>query len=223
MGRIKDKKIADSLKAPEREDVGLDDLEYDENGDLVPKKYVGTMIRNPHGANSGLPDPRQELLWKFYLDGLAKGLPNATKAALDAGYAPTTAHSITNLKWFKERKAKLGRRSMLAHAERNLRAMLKMDWKDIKLVEVGKDDDGKPVMEEKEELNIDKAKLVKDVSIFIAETLGKDDGYSKKVEESKNVKHDIQIESISYADAQEIPASAQEVIKEAIVEEIINE
>lgn len=213
MGIIKNKKIADTLRAPQREDVGMDDLEYDENGELVPKKYVGTMVRNPHGANSGLPDPRQEMLWKFYLDGLAKGRPNAQKAALDAGYAATTAHSITNLKWFKDRKAKLGRKSMLGKAERNLRAMLKLGWVDVKLV------DGI----EKEEVNTDKLKVVKDVSIFIAETLGKEDGYSKKIEESKNVKHDIQIETISYADAQEIPAPAQELIKEAVINEIVNE
>lgn len=222
MGLKKSKAIASEFKAPLREDVGLDDFEYDENGELVPKKYVGTMVRNPHGANSTLPDPRQEMLWKFYLDGLAKGRPNAMKAALDAGYAATTAHQITNLKWFKERKSKLGRRSMKSKAERNLRDMLRLGWTDIKLVEVGKDDEGKPVMEEKEEINVDKLKVVKDVSIFIAETLGKDDGYSKKVEESKNVKHDIQIETISYADTP-IPLPAQEIIKEAVVNEIINE
>ena len=212
MGLKKSKAIASEFKAPLREDVGLDDFEYDENGELVPKKYVGTMVRNPHGANSTLPDPRQEMLWKFYLDGLAKGRPNAMKAALDAGYAATTAHQITNLKWFKERKSKLGRRSMKSKAERNLRAMLKLGWTDIKLV------DGV----EKEEVNTDKLKVVKDVSIFIAETLGKEDGYSKKVEESKNVKHDIQIETISYADTP-IPLPAQEIIKEAVVNEIINE
>lgn len=189
-----------------------EDYEYNDEGELVPKKYVSLAQRNPNGACQFTPDPRQELAWKYYINGLARGIPNAKKAALQAGYSPAFAANVVSTKWFKDKKAKLKRKNALTLAERNLFKMLRMDWSDMKIV------DGREV----EEVNVDKLKVVKDVSMYITETLGKDEGYSKKVVEDKNVSHDIKIESVSYADATEIPAPAQELIRDAVIEEIQN-
>jgi len=209
--RTKDKEFVETVKAPELEHTD-EDYEYDENGDYVLKKYKGALVRNPNGANKGIQDPRAELAWRYYVNSIARGEPNAKKAALQAGYSTAFAPNIVNCKWFKERKAKLKRKNMLTRAEKNLSKILNLSWSSMKLV-------GEEMVEE---VDIDKVKVVKDVSIFLAETLGKDEGYSKKIQEEKNVSHDIKIESVSYADAVEIPAEAQEVIKEAVINEIEN-
>lgn len=202
--------IATSKKKNELEE---DDYEYNEDGDLVPKKYVSLLKRNPNGANEEIQDPRQELTWKFYIQGLIQGKPNAKAAALRAGYGEKFAGNVVNTKWWKERKAKLRRKNMLTRAEYNLSKLLRMDYSKIKVLEDGS---------KEEVIDKDLVKVVADTSKFIAQTIGKDDGYSTKVQEDKSVSHDIKIESVSYADAIEIPTQAQEVIKEAVVEEIQN-
>lgn len=199
---------------PKEKELTEEDYDYTEEGEMIPKKYVGKYVKNPNGASRFIQDPRQELCWKYYIQGLYRGMPNGKAAALKAGYSETSAQNIGNIKWFKDRKAKLKRRGMVTYAESNLSKILRTPFTNLKIL-----DDGTEI----EEFDIDKAKIVKDVSIFVAETLGKDDGYSKKIEESKNVSHDIKIESISYADTKEIPEQAQDVIKEAVVKEIENE
>lgn len=191
-----------------------DDYDYNEEGELVPKKYVSTLVRNPNGANQEIQDPRQELTWKFYIQGLIQGRPNAKAAALRAGYGEKFAGNVVNTKWWKERKAKLRRKNMMTRAEYNLSKLLRMDYSNIKVLEDGS---------KQEVIDKDLVRIVADTSKFIAQTLGKDEGYSTKTIEDKNVAHDIKIESVSYADATEIPAPAQELIKEAVVTEIENE
>jgi len=191
-----------------------DDYEINETGELVLKKYVGTLTRNPNGASKNLQDPRQELMWKLYIQGLYKGQPNAYKSALKAGYSENTAINICNIKWFKDRKAKLKKGKMKTRAEGNLYRMLKIPFTGIKINEQG---------EEVEVFDIDKAKLVLDVSKFIAETLGKDEGYSKKIEEDKNISHNIKIESVDYSKVVELPEEAKQPIIDTTTEEIKNE
>jgi hypothetical protein len=210
--RSKDLEIIEKLKSPELH-YDEDDYEYNDLGELVLKKYVGTVNRNPNSANQHTPDPRQELTWKYYINSLASGIPNAKKAALQAGYTATFAGNVVNCKWFKEKKAALKRRNMLTRAEKNLSRVLHLDWNDMKLV------DGEKV----EEVNIDKLKVVKDVSIFVAETLGKEAGYTKKIEEEKNVSHDIRIESVDYSKVIDLPDESKQPIIDVISEEIKNE
>lgn len=169
-----------------------EDYTFNDVGELVPKQWLGTHLRNPNGANSYSVDPRQDVCWDLYVKGLQAGHPSAAAAALDAGYAPNTAMQITTMKWFRERKAKLGRRKMFSKAERNLGRVLDMEYTAIKLLEDGT---------EVEEINIDKLKIVTDVSKMIVQTLGKDEGYSTKTIEDKNINQEISIKSISYAEA----------------------
>lgn len=202
--------IIATQKAPERE-LGEDDYEYNEQGELVPKKYVAVLQRNPNGVNQHFPDQRAELCWKLYIQGLAKGQPNAKQAALKAGYAPKFASNVVNTKWWKDHKEKLRDKNMLTRAEGNLYRLLKLDYsKAIRL------DDGSI----EEGVDIDKVKVVADISKYVTQTLGKDK-YSTKVIEDKNVSHDIKIESVSYAD--QIPEVAQPKIIDVITEEIKNE
>jgi phage terminase small subunit len=125
---------------------------------------------NPNGANQSTSDPREQIMWDFYVRGLTSGIENAHKAALDAGYSEDHSRNITLQGWFKERVAKLKRKDMLSKAERNLDKAL--DYK----VE---NDEGKLMPEV--------AKIVVDVSKTIVSTLGKSEGYSTKVETEQNI------------------------------------
>lgn len=172
-----------------------EDFTFNDVGELVPKQWFGKYQRNPNGASGHAPDPRQDVCWDLYVRGLQNGHPSASAAALDAGYAPNSAMQITTMKWFKERKATLGRRKMFSKAERNLSRVLDMEYSAIKLMEDGT---------EVEEINIDKLKIITDVSKMIVQTLGKDEGYSTKVVEDKNINQEITVKSISYADPLEV-------------------
>jgi hypothetical protein len=196
------------LKKPKKLQLKDEDLVYNEEGELVPAKYIGEFNRNPNGSNSHVEDPRQQIAWDIYVRMFKEGRPSANEAALQAGYSPNFAKNIVNTQWFKERKKRLKRKNMLSNAEKNLSRLMRMDWTSLKIV------DGQEV----EEVNIDKARLVGDISKYITSTLGKDEGYSTKTQEDKNVKHDIKIESVSYADA--LPIEAQQPIIDVVKEEI---
>lgn len=211
--RNKDKEFIETVKAPALVH-DEDDYEYNDEGELVLKKYVGEHARNPNDANQHTPDPRQELTWRYYINSLARGVPNAKKAALMAGYSEKFSGNVVNCKWFKDKKRKLRQKNAITRAEKNLFKIMDIKWSNMKILENG---------DEIEEVDIDKVKVVKDVSTFVLETLGKDEGYTKKIEEEKNIKHDIQIESVSYADAIEVPQEAQQNIIDVVTEEIQNE
>jgi len=205
-----DKEIIENHSAimKTQEDYKEEDMEYNHEGQLVVKRGVGVMVRNPNKANKYTPDPRQELCWKFYIQGLTKGVPNAKAAALKAGYSTNTALVISQIKWFADRKAKLKRSKMLSRAERNLGRILDMDYTSIKLMPDG---------EQIEEVNTDKLRIVADISYKIATTLGKDEGYSTKTTEEKNVNQAITVKSISYADPIEVEGR---VIGDAVLEQL---
>ena len=120
---------------------------------------------NPNGANNSTSDPREQLMWNFYVEKLSKGIENAYQSAIEAGYEDSTARQITVRSWFLERKSKLRRKDMLSKAERNLNKALDYTIEN---------DEGKIMPEI--------AKIVIDVSKTIVSTLGKDDGYSNRVE-----------------------------------------
>lgn len=121
---------------------------------------------NPNGANDHTHDPREKIMWNFYIEEIAKGNgSNAYDAAIKAGYTETFAKKVTCTEWFKNRKSKLRRDGMLDKAERNLDAVL-----DLKYQKKGKVTDS------------DALKAVVDVSKTVAKTLGKDVGYSERTE-----------------------------------------
>lgn len=117
-----------------------------------------------------------------------KGQQNAKQAALTAGYSETTAANITNLGWFKEKFQRLKRKDFLSKAERNLEKFLDLDYSKL-------DDLGNEVVD------IDKARLVADMTKLTVTTLGKDEGYSSKSQIDQKVSGEVQIKAVSYADA----------------------
>lgn len=126
-------------------------------------------LRSPNGS---VKDPRSDICWEEYMKGWRLGRPNAIEAARFAGYAPNTCANITNQKWFKERKTKLRDSKMMSNSERNLQRIVNLG-----LTRLKKLDDGT----EEEVFDIEKARLVADISKFIVTTLGKDK-YSTKTE-----------------------------------------
>ena len=144
---------------------------------------------NPYGANKYIKDPRQDKFWELYMKGWTLNDPNARQSAVDAGYSETTAINITNYQWFKDRHAKLKRKDFLTKGERNLERFLDMDFTKLdKLTgEIG--------------IDIDKAKLVADITKLVVTTLGKDEGYSSKTTLDQKVSGEVQIRAVSYADA----------------------
>lgn len=135
---------------------------------------------NPNGANGTTSDPREQVMWDFYVQGIAEGRENAYEAAVKAGYEDDTARQITVRRWFLARKEKLRRKDMLSKAERNLDKMLDMDVTDEKV---------KPQL----------LSIKADVSKMVAKTLGKNDGYSERTEHTgKDGEKLVTIEKINY-------------------------
>lgn len=142
---------------------------------------------NPNRANKWIPDPRQAIMWEIFLKDWMAGRPNAADAARQAGYSETSSSNITNFQWFKDKFARLKRKDMLTKAERNLDRVLELDY--TKIDELGK-----------ETIDIDKLKVVVDVSKLVAQTLGKDEGYSSKSTVEQNVHGTVNIKAVNYAD-----------------------
>lgn len=128
---------------------------------------------NPNGSNQWILDPRQKLCWDLYVNPKSKYFGNAYQAAQCVGYEESYAATITTQDWFKE---KVRRLNMLGKAEKVLDEMLEMP------VEVL---DWEGSGEEKEEVVRTESALVKikqDTAKFVAERLGKDEGYSTRSE-----------------------------------------
>jgi len=127
---------------------------------------------NPNGANGVTSDPREQIMWEFYISNLAKGIENAYAAAIEAKYSEDHARNITLQGWFKERLAKLKRRDMLSKAERVLEKTLdyETDYTDIETGE--------------KKIKVDLLRVQTDVAKTIATTLGKEEGYTTRVEQT---------------------------------------
>lgn len=168
-------------------------------------------------------DPRQEVAWTIYLRLWREGRPNATAAGRAAGYAENTAKNMSNFKWFRDKKAKLKRSNMFSKAEKNLAHILSLRYEEMALMP-----DGKLGMK----IDKDVLKVVADVSKTVVTHLGKDEGWSTKHEIEGNVKGNINVKSISYADAplevenkvvDEVTDGVQEVLEVGVKEVIQNE
>lgn len=176
---------------------------------------AGNIVTPPIDRNKNQDYSRRALCWDLYIKSFRSGNPNARQAARDAGFAENTAINIGNQKWFKDKKDKLRRSNMMSNAERNYSRILNIPWTKMKLVEVGKNEDGTPRVEEQEEIDIDKLKVVESASKTILTTLGKDEGYSTKTEVKGTMQGEIKINSINYAD--QLPIIVEnEILNEAI-------
>lgn len=117
---------------------------------------------NPNGANQFLLDPRQNMCWALYIDPNSESFGNGTQSAIKAGYEPDYADQITTVEWFK---GKIRRLNLLDKAEKVLDMTLDMKTLD------------------KSGFHKDKLLRIKqDSAKFLAERLGKGDGYSTRNE-----------------------------------------
>ncbi len=125
---------------------------------------------NPNGANQYQLDPRQKLCWENYINPKSETFGNGTQSALKAGYEYVYADQITTVEWFK---GKVRRLNMLSKAEKVLDEMLELDTQTVK-----QDEDGEQI------IKIDPAlvKIKQDTAKFIAERVGKSEGYSTRTE-----------------------------------------
>jgi len=121
---------------------------------------------NPNGSNQYLLDPRQLACWNFYIDPKSATFGNGTQSAIKAGYEPDYADQITTVDWFK---GKVRRLNMLGKAEKILEKAL-----DYETDSIG--DDGKT------KVQVDLLRVQTDVAKTVATTLGKDEGYSSKIQ-----------------------------------------
>jgi hypothetical protein len=133
----------------------------------IVKKVVDKPKTNPNGANQFSLDPRQKECWDLYINPKSKTFGNAKQSALKVGYEPDYADQITTSEWFI---GKVRRLNMLNKAEKVL---------DKALTYKTENDEGKVVT--------DLLRIQTDVAKHITKTLGKDEGYSEKIETDSNI------------------------------------
>lgn len=127
-------------------------------------------VSNPNGSNQYQLDPRQKLCWDFYVSPKSETFGNAYQSAIKAGYEESYSRTITDTEWFRD---KVRRLNMLSKAEKVLEEMLELDTKTVK-----EDEDGEQI------IRVDSAlvKIKQDTAKFIAERVGKAEGYSTRTE-----------------------------------------
>jgi hypothetical protein len=118
---------------------------------------------NPYGANQYMYDPRQAACWEYYVNPKSETFANGMQSAIKAGYEPEYANQITTTTWFKE---KIRRMNLLGKAEKVLDETLQLP-RHI-------DADGKV------DSGIERVRL--DAAKFVADRVGKHDGWSQKQE-----------------------------------------
>ena len=147
-----------------------------EDGSLVEEyrdKRTGNVVMNPSiRASSRTDSARRERCWDYYIQSVREGNPNARGSARQAGFSENTSLNIRNMRWFKDRLGKLRESKMMSNSERNLARFVNMSVTKLKKLEDGSSE---------EVFDVEKAKLVADISKFILTTLGKDK-YSTKTE-----------------------------------------
>ncbi len=117
---------------------------------------------NPNKSNQYVMDPRQKLCWELYVNPKSETFGNGKQSAIKAGYEVVYADVITTRPWFE---GKVRRLNLLNKGEKVLEEAIELDPLD----ENGKRDIGA-------------WRIKLDASKFVAETQGKDEGYSKRSE-----------------------------------------
>lgn len=133
---------------------------------------------NPNGANQYQLDPRQLICWGHYVNPKSDTFSNALQSALKAGYTEQTANQITTELWFTER---VRRMNLLGKGERVLEQTLDMDTFDEKI--------------SKHDSSL--LKIKQDSAKFVASTLGKDEGYSNRTEQTGKDGGAIEVQQIT--------------------------
>lgn len=156
---------------------------------------MSTLETNPNGANQWQLDPRQKVCWDAYVNPKSKTFGNALQSALKAGYTEESAKHITKTDWFAERTRRL---NLLNKSEKVLDETL-----DIPAI----DKEGRP------DAALQRVKL--DAAKFVADRLGKDEGYSTK----KEIDHTSKGEAITHPldpKIREIAEEAEKKLKESL-------
>lgn len=143
---------------------------------------------NPNGSNQYSLDPRQRMCWDFYVNPKSETFGNALRSAIKAGYEESHANTITDTQWFRDRVRRL---NMLSKAEKVLEETL--DMEDVAKVELSTG-----VVLEKRDPALTRIK--QDTAKFLAERLGKNDGYSSRSELSGPDGQPVEIESSELKD-----------------------
>ncbi len=122
-------------------------------------------MSNVSQANQYTSDEREQICWDFFIESITIGQENAYGSAIKAGYSEDHSRNITLQGWFKERLDKLKRRGMFSKAERLLDKT--MDYEPL-------DMEGN--------INVPLLAVQTKVATTLVTALGKDDGYSTRVE-----------------------------------------
>ncbi len=136
---------------------------------METKTYKPTRIKNlsqgqrKSAKNDGADgvDLRQETMWELFTDRRSDSWNNATKSAIKAGYAESTAENITREKWFRNKIQQLAQ--LLPKAEDIL-------WQDLNM-DIG------------ESVNLRRIRSA--TAMFICEAVGRNK-YTKKIETENN-------------------------------------
>ncbi len=126
---------------------------------------------NPNGANQYNLDPRQRLCWDFYVNPKSETFGNALQSALKAGYEESYSRTITDTEWFCE---KVRRLNMLSKAEKVLDRTLDL-----------------PAVDEEGKVDVALLRVQTDVSKHLTSTLGKNEGYSTRIESTGKDGNDL--------------------------------
>lgn len=118
---------------------------------------------NPNGANQYQLDPRQKLCWEFYINPKSETFGNGMQSAIKAGYSESHSATITTETWFQE---KVRRLNMLSKGEKVLDETLDYD----------------PIDPESGKIDSSIARIKLDAAKHVTSTLGKDEGYSSRQE-----------------------------------------
>ena len=160
-----------------KEEVVVEEEKANDDGTLeeveVYRSKAGNIVTPPQLRNKNQSNARRELCGELYMKTVRDGEPNARWAARQAGFAENTCLNIGNLGWFKEKKDKLRRSKMMTNAERNIARLMNIGITRLKKLEDGSSE---------EVFDVEKARIVADMSKLIVTTLGKDLGYSSKTE-----------------------------------------
>lgn len=159
----KTKKIETSLEQPQKKAKKA-----------KPKKNKDTDFTH---ANQYLLDPRQLKCWEFYINPTSETWGNAYRSAVAAGYTKANATQITTEKWWLER---IRRINLLSKAEQVLNETL-----ELKHIVPAMGAFGPILNKEKKPIMVVSPVLLRikqDSAKFIAETQGKKNGYTKKME-----------------------------------------
>jgi len=107
-------------------------------------------------------DPRQKLAWHNYIDQKSDTFSNGYASAIKAGYSHYFAKTVTTRPWWLDRKS---RSHLLSKAEKVINKIFDVDTLDDKGI-----------------VKADLLRVQGDMAKHVTKTLGKDDGWSERVE-----------------------------------------